>query len=103
MITSIETTSRLARHGGPVVGRRSVLRKHPPYRPAKLKSPPNPLVHAPSKEARRSFLAAYLLFVRAFRAAADLLHSGDMSAVIPEACFASALPFVAVGQGARPR
>ncbi len=102
LIHDIEAAASSVRKGGKVAGRRSVLNTHPHHRPKEVKTSPAPLVHAPSKEIRMAFLESYRLFTKAFRAAADLLRNGDLTAVFPVGSFPPGRPFVEELEGARP-
>ncbi len=75
-------------------GKRAALRQSPFHRPDNLKNSPRPLVHAASKAARKMFMDAYRLFVRAFRAASEGFRAGDLKAEFPAGSFPPAPPFV---------
>jgi hypothetical protein len=89
-----EAAARHRNQGTQPLGHRAVRHQHPHHRPERLKKSPAPLVHAPTKKLRQAFLAAYRLFVQAFRTAAEKLRSGDLTAKFPEGSFPPGLPFV---------
>jgi len=84
------------------LGPEAILSQHPHTRPEKLKKSPAPLFHAASKEVRQGLRAAYGMFLRAFREAAERLKAGDRLARFPNGCFPPGLPFVGLSATASP-
>ena len=62
--------------------------------PEKSKKSWAPLVHAATRAARREFKEAYGWFVGAYRAAADKLRQGDLSAAFPPGSFIPSLAII---------
>ena len=81
-----------------VVGQLTVIEQDPDAQPTKTKRSPKPLVHAASKAMREAYRTAYDAFVKAFRAAADLLRGGNRLAEFPRWAFPPALPFARTGE-----
>ncbi len=102
LIREIESSAHQDREGKPIVGRNAILRQHPHTRNQKLKTSPVPVVHAPSKRIRLEFLATYRNFTQVFRAAAERLRAGDLTAEFPVGSFPPALSFVEAIQTLKP-
>ena len=77
-------------------GATAVLQKPPHYTPGRQKKGPAPRFHVASRSAWDAMVSALLEFVVAYRAAADRVAQG-LSAVFPEDCFPSRLPYVPAG------
>jgi len=97
-----ETAAMHQAKGTRPLGRRAVLRKHPHFRPKSLKKSPAPRVHAATGEARKKFLDALRIFLKAYWAASARFRAGDLVAEFPEGCFPPRGPFVEFGAEPRP-
>ena len=82
------------RTGANPFGAAKILAQHPWTRPERVKKSPAPLLHAASKAMRQVFYEGFVLFVAAYRTAADKLKRGDPHPGFPLGCFPPALPFV---------
>jgi hypothetical protein len=82
------------RTGAESFGAAKVLAQHPHTRPERIKKSPAPLLHAASKRVRQAFYEGFVLFVAAYRTAAEKLQRGDPRPGFPLGCFPPALPFV---------
>ena len=89
-----ETAARHRRNGTRPLGRRAVLDQHPRHRPASLKKSPTPKVHAATRAARKRFLDALRIFLRAYHAASASFRKGDLEVGFPEGSFRPHGPFV---------
>ncbi|MCZ7650397.1 MAG: transposase [Thermoanaerobaculia bacterium] len=74
-------------------GREAVVGQNPHGSPARSKKGPAPLVHAASRELRRTYREAYRLFAAAYRRAAEALRAGIEAVAFPEGCFPPPGPF----------
>jgi REP element-mobilizing transposase RayT len=93
----VEAAARRARRADgkkAVLGVRQVMRQHPHEAPSESDGSPAPLVHALTKVARASFMAAYRAFVDAYRSAAKALRTGCGRVTFPENAFPPAGPFM---------
>jgi hypothetical protein len=99
MVAEIEREGAARRRGEGTkpLGVAGVLAQNPHKPSLRLSRSPAVLVHAASKKARRNLIAAYHVFVGAFREAAARLAAGYRDAVFPEGCFAPPLPFYGSG------
>ena len=100
MILEIEKAAeeRRAAEGKTVVGQHTVIAQDPDTQPTKTKRSPRPLVHAASKAMRKTYRTAYGAFVKAFRAASELLRGRNPLAEFPRWAFPPALVFVRTGE-----
>ena len=80
--------------GTRALGAAAVEQTPPEHQPAREPRRPRPLVHAFAREVRLMLIEGYRHFVLAYRAAAELLRSGDATARFPPGCFPPGLPFV---------
>lgn len=94
-----EAKSRHAAAGSSPKGRRAVKAMNPHHRPKNPKRTPANLIHHVKRKAKDVYLAAYRIFVTAFRAAAARLKKGDPSPGFPEGSFPPGLPFVRIETG----
>ncbi len=97
-----ETAARHREAGTSPLGRRAVLKKDPHYRPKALKTSPAPRVHAATREARKRFMDALRIFLKAYRAASARLRGGEPLAEFPGGCFPPHGPFVPFGDSLHP-
>ena len=89
-----ETAAQIRSTGRKPPGAAFVRRMHPHDRPRETKRSPAPAFHAATRAARERLLAAYRLFVDAYRRAAERLARGDLAAVFPAHSFPPSLPYV---------
>ena len=96
MATEIEEEAAAARKrtGAHPLGAAKILAQHPWTRPERVKKSPAPLLHAASKAVRQIFYEGFVLFVAAYRTAAEKLKRGDPNPGFPFGSFPPALPFV---------
>ena len=88
-----ETATRHRLEGTRPLGRRAILAQRAHHRPEVLKRSPAPKIHA-TAAARKAFLEALGVFLRAYRAASARFRSGDLTVEFPEGSFPPYSPFV---------
>ncbi len=89
-----EAAARRKSTGVKLLGPVAVLAQNPLRRPKKTKKSPAPAFHAATKAVRREIWSAYVLFVAAYRDAAEKLRAGVRNVALPFGSFPPALPFV---------
>ena len=96
MAVEIEEEAAVARKrtGAQPFGVANILAQDPGTRPERVKRSPAPLLHAASKAMRQVFYEGFVLFVAAYRTAAEKLQRGDPHPGFPFGSFPPALPFV---------
>lgn len=85
--------ARQSRHGRPA-GAHEVMLHDPHEVPLESSRGSAPWVHAATRARRLAFLAAYRLFVAAFRRAADALRAGCVPVEFPAGCFQPSRGFI---------
>jgi len=82
-----EAVAERERTGIEPPGPAAIKAQHPHDAPNKPKKSPAPLFHAATKAARNALYEAYAWFVASFRAAAEKLKLGDLTASFPSGSF----------------
>lgn len=81
------------------LGAEAIRKQNPHDRPVHTKKSPAPAVHTASKAVRKQMIAAYRLFVEAYREAAARWRGGDLTVQFPPGCFPPDGPFVPADAG----
>ena len=89
-----EAARRVVLNGRVPLGVAAIRKQHPHDRAENPKRSPAPAVHAASKAVRKQMIAAYRLFVAAYREAAARLRAGELTVEFPPGCFPPARPHV---------
>lgn len=89
-----ESARRVVLGGQPPLGAAAVRKQHPHDRPPRTKKSPAPPVHAATKAVREQMIAAYRLFVAAYREASARFRAGLLTVEFPPGCFPPAPPYI---------
>jgi hypothetical protein len=98
-----EARERNRARGKRAMGVAVVLARHPHSRPAHLDTSPAPHVHCSSKEKRSQFWEAFREFMSSYRAAAERMRHGELTAKFPPGCFTPRRQFVPRQREPEPR
>ncbi len=94
-----EAARQVVLNGRAPLGVEAIRKQHPHDRAESPNKSPAPAVHAASKAVRTQMIAAYRLFVEAYREAAARLRAGELTVEFPPGCFPPARPYVPSGAG----